>query len=350
MSRRHTYHMNPATRRIFFRSLATMLGAGLTISESLEHLEQEGTADMSAAVERLSTSLMRGQRLSVSMQQSGLFPKFHCSLIKVGEETGALTLVLHKLARHEESSMNLRQMLVSRMTYPAVLFVAALLMLVFLPAFCLEGLFQVLENSHVPLPLLTRAFIASSRLMRQPLVLVLLALVTAAAVYAARTALAHKSTRDRVNEILAGLPVIGPPLRCYYLATFTEALSLQLTVGLSSLPALQSSVALTDDPQLERDVALAIERIKHGSTLGEAFADADSFTPMLCSMLMVGEESGKLPGLLERTAKYYALEVDHALEVLSGTLEPLVLAVMGVVFGVMLVALMSPLVTLIQTI
>ncbi|MCA9775838.1 MAG: type II secretion system F family protein [Candidatus Eremiobacteraeota bacterium] len=350
MSNREPTKMSREQRRTFFRALATMLSAGLSLLEALDYLDREkGEDEIRTVVERLRSSLVKGQRLSTSLQQTGLFPSFHCSLIRVGEETGSLSLVLQRLAFHEENTMALRQMIVSRMTYPAVLFAVALTMLIVLPAFCLEGLFQVLENAQVALPLLTRGFIGASRFLASPIVLIGLPALAVGAYKITRRALYGQANRDRGWRVLLRLPIIGKPLRCLSLATFTEALALQLTVGLSPLPALGASVRLTEDPELREDVELAIELIRDGATLGEAFREADAVTPMLHSMINVGEESGTLPHLLEKTAKYYALEVDTALEQLASALEPLVLVVMGVVFGLIMVALMNPLVSMLQS-
>lgn len=318
---------------------------------ALAHLAEVGEeSDISRLSERMATGLLRGNRLSTVMrQQPGAFGPFHCSMVRMGEETGALVLVLEQLADYEEATYTLQNLLISRLTYPAILLVFAVGMLILLPAFCLEGLFDVLERSSVELPLLSVAFISCSRLLRHPLVLIAIALSLVGLVLMLRRAWASDSYREFIARALQAVPVVGNVWTTYSVATFSQALALQLRVGLSPLKALTTSANLVVNPQLRQDVEYAVQAIKNGSTLGGSLEQADSFPVLLRSVIAVGEETGKLPELLSRMARFYGEQMEHSLEVLASVLEPMILCLMGVIFGVMLVAVMTPLVSLVQT-
>lgn len=327
-----------------------MVSSGIPLHYALVNLaEQFEQQRFREAIQSLAQSVRQGKRFSQSLaQHRWLFGPLHRFLITIGEETGGLDLILQRLANYEERSSALRQALVSRLAYPAVLMVIATLTLLFLPAFALEGIFKVIESTGGQLPTLTVVFIKFSRLLRNPLVLGVLTILGAAGLYGLKEAWLNSETRKHIVNLGMAVPVMGRVLRNTAMAGFASALAIQFEVGVSPLKGLPAAAMTTGNPQLIEEVEAAVEDLKSGVPLSECLQQVTVLSPTFLSVVTTGEESGKMPEQLGRLAVFYEQQVDHSMDTLTSLLEPVILCVMGAIFAVMLVATMLPLVNLVK--
>lgn len=337
-------------RWVFLRTLATLVSAGIPIMRSLEICGEQFTEPKFKEMARtISTNLGSGRRLSECFRlHPWFFTSFHCHLLAVAEKTGALALVLMKLAEYEEKSIGLRRELAGKLTYPAILFLVSIAGLVLLPMFALEGLFKVLESSGADLPVLTIAFIQASRFLRSPLGILLVALCLFVGTLTVRQIRSSHKQRQRFMNLCLNTPVLGEVLRVSQVARFSMSLGLQLEVGVSPLEALRIAAETSNSASISSQMKNAIEALKGGDTLSQSLERVDHLDLTFTSMLSVGEESGKVPQLLKKLSIFYQEEVERTLETLTSLLEPIMLCVMGVLFAIMLLATMLPLVHLVQ--
>lgn len=339
--------VNPASLMVFFRSLATLTQAGVMLHESLDILARSSDdPNLAKIVDGLSRAVFRGEPLSGAMERYSLaFPSYLRSAVRVGERTGRLVQVLDVLSTELEKSQRLVYRLKSALTYPLFLSLACSAMLLLGPPYLLEGHLRVLADSGVPLPFLTQAMIGLSHLLGNPLFLLALTLGVLSIVLYIRSEEGNK----RLFRTALRLPVVGKILALLSLSRFSRLLSLQLKAGLTALEALGQARLDAQDPKLQEALRLAEEGIRNGDSLAEALQHSDHFSPGFLSFIEAGEASGTLVKLTEWVADFQEQELESSLERLVTLVEPLIMAFMGFVTTVLLVATLKPTLLILQT-
>lgn len=329
---------------ILLRSLAVMLGAGLPLARSLHVLE--GQPDGGAVAQRMRVEIERGQELSAAMQAaSPSFGPFQLKLVRVGERTGGLVEVLRQLADHEERQRALRLRLRSALTYPAALLAMCLSLLLLGPPFLLKGQLRMLELVGGELPFITRLLYALSDWR----VLVLLAMTAGAAGLAGSAWLGTERGYARFDQLLLALPGLGSLWRRIAVTRFSQALALQLRVGLSVLEAVPQAGAATGSPVLVSALAQSTAALREGSDLTDALAASDFFPGPFLACLRAGEESGKLPDCLQWLSRLNQLELESSLEMAMAALEPIIMLIMGLATAFVALATLLPMVKVVQS-
>jgi type II secretory pathway component PulF len=226
--------------------------------------------------------------------------------------------------------------------------VVCLLVVVVLPVFCLDGLLGIIEQNTDTVPFLTQALLAVNNFLGQPL----LWLVLTAIMIIVSTKRNHLVRAIRERHILWNLlPLFGPLNRLRHLSSalvFSNSLALQLEVGLTPLNALPLAAGTTGDPAWEKLGLSARDRLVEGETFSDAFGKPEFLDPIFVSILAVGQESGKLPRLLKSYVKMCQEELEYRIEQLLALMEPLLLLLMGFVFGIIMLATLQPMLNLVR--
>lgn len=331
---------------IFFRSLASLTRAGVHIDASLRLL---GTSSESKAMREvamgLSEAVFRGEPISSAMDR---YPETFAppvrSTVRVGERTGRLVQVLDVLSTDLEKSQRLRYRMRSALTYPAFLGIACGLMLLFGPPYLLQGHLKVLADSGVPLPLVTQGLLLLSKAMGNPLVLFGLGAAVVCGVVAVRS----RAGREKVVLWARRTPVIGKILALLSLTEVARSLAMQTRAGLSALEALSQARLGCQDPKMVDALRMAEERVRNGDTLAEAFAASKQFSTTFVSFIEAGEQTGTLVRLTEWLADFYEAEMEAALTRFVAMAEPVIMAAMGAVAAVLMVATIKPTILILQ--
>lgn len=338
------------SRVVFFRSLALLTASGIPFHQGLDVLSQQSEEmSMRMVCANLAQDLLTGQSLSQSMKnQSGCFNGFHVNLVKVGEKTGRLDRLLMKLADYEETSYRTALKVKSALTYPAFVFVITLVMLLLAPSVLFKGIFPLLRSQGAELPLLSRAVLNGAELLAQwPVALFLLAALLCLS-NLVRLTFKNPAARLRLYARALRQPLLGRMLRNLATARFASSLALQLDSGVTVLDALGMAASSTDNPVLERDIQLARQLLTDGATFHRSLQAVDFFPDQFLSVVQAGQESGRIPPLLNRIAAMYDYEIDCSIDALISLLEPLVMLIMGLIVSVVAIALMLPMVSLVN--
>ncbi len=333
---------------VLFRSLATMTRAGVMIHEALGALARSVSDQRTRSVlEGLSSLVARGNPLSVALEKyPKTFASHACSTVRVGEKTGRLVHVLELLADDMEKNQRLTYRLRSALTYPAILTIACLVMMIFGPPYLLAGQLKVLQESEVPLPALTRGLIALSGLTGQPWFGLLCLIVGAAA---ARWVMSPGGRRQlwlRARH----LPVLGPIVRTSALVAAVRSFSLQLRSGLTALDGLSGARQLCVDPELSQALVQAEAELLDGQSLTESLRASGFFDATFLGFFEAGESSGTLVKLTDWLATFYERELEARLEQFVSLAEPVLMLMMGVVTTLLLVATLKPTIAILQAI
>jgi len=335
----------------FTRQLATLVRAGMPLLRGLEVLaRQEKRALFATVIESLAETVRTGGSLSDGMaRQPKVFDRLYLNMIKAGEAGGVLEVVLDRLADFLEKSQKVRGKVKSAMTYPLIIMVVAVgivggLMVFVIPRF--ESIFASMLKGQ-PLPALTQAVLAASRLVQTNLVLTAgVVIATGAALRYAVGTPAGTRWKDRVVLMV---PVLGDLLLKSAVARFTRTFGTLLAAGVPILTALQITREAAGNLRVAEAIRQVHDRVREGESVARPLEATNVFPSMVPGMIDVGEETGRLPDMLERIADTYDDEVDNAVAALTALLEPLMIVVMALVVGTIVIALFLPLARIVQS-
>lgn len=334
---------------IFSRQLATMLGAGLTLLQSLAILErQTEKKKFREILKQVRTDIEGGMAFSEALAKHKLFSRLYVNQVRAGETSGGLDVILDRLASFLEKELGLRGKIRSAMTYPVIVFVFAVGVAYFLLTGIVPQFAQILTDLGSELPLLTRFLIAVSNFLRAatlPLLLLLLVLF-----FAYRWYYGTPQGRRVIDRIKLRLPVFGSLNRKTAVARFSRTLALLLSSGVNIVESLDITKGTAGNAVVEEILNGAQLRIQQGDLLNPSLAQHPFvFPPMVSSMVAIGEETGALDTMLSKIADFYEREVDEAVASLTAAIEPLMIIFLGVIVGMIVAGMFLPLFKIIGT-
>jgi type IV pilus assembly protein PilC len=340
----------PRELAVFTRQLGTLHRAGMPLLRGLEVLaRQERNPRFSRVIAELGETIKSGGTLSGSMaNHPRVFDELYINMVRAGEAGGVLEVVLDRLARFQEKSLQLRGKITAAMVYPLIVLLVAVTILAGLLVFVVPKFKQIFADllKGAPLPPLTQAVLAISEAVKGHFLITtgLLLAVGCALRLLRRTA----SGARFLDTMTVRMPVFGPLFLKAIVARFGRTLGTLLASGVPILPAL----IITRDTCGNRRVAAAIsqvhDRVKEGASVARPLEDSEVFPPMVTSMIDVGEQTGQLPAMLGKVADIYEEEVDHAVAGLSTLIEPVLILFLALVVGTIVIALFLPIVRIVQ--
>lgn len=334
----------------FTRQLGTLVRAGLPLVRGLEVLRrQERNRRLGEVIATLSHAIRAGSTLSDAMRaHPRVFDRLAINMVRAGEAGGALDVVLERLARFQEKSLQLRGRVQAALMYPAIVLAVALAILAGLLVLVVPKFQQIFADllKGAPLPPLTRAVLTLSEFVQQHFVGVAVGLV--AATIGLNLLRGTTWGRRAGDTLVLKLPGFGGLLRRAVLARFTRTLGTLLASGVPMLPALLIARDTCTNVRIAAAVAEVHDRVREGAPVARSLEGTGVFPPLVTSMVEVGEQSGQLPAMLGKVADIYEEEVDNAMAGLSSLLEPLLILFLALVVGTIVIALFLPIIRIVQ--
>ncbi len=326
---------------LFNQELLALLGAGLTLVESIEALaEKEVNAVTRNTLERLSEQLKQGRTLSQAMhEQPQAFPSLYVSTVRATERTGDLNDALRRYAAYDAQLDVVRKKVISASIYPVLLMAAGTLVLVFLLAYVVPRFSMVYEDVKGDLPLVSRLlldlgnFLSAHGAVVAVVVLVLISLLG--------RMLFTPAARRWIGAKMWKIPAVGSRMRLYQLARFYRTLGMLLRGGTAVVAALDMATGLLA-PALRASAERAREAIREGQSISEAMDAQGLTTPVALRMLRVGERSGRMDEMMDRIAAFLDDEIARWVDWFTRLFEPLLMAAIGIVIGVVVVLMYMP--------
>jgi type IV pilus assembly protein PilC len=327
---------------VFTRQLATMLGAGIPMLESLEILaDQAESPGFGFCLGRVVDDIRAGSDLSKALEaHPRVFSNIYVSMIRAGEVSGQLDAILQRLAQYLEAAAHLRAEIKSAMTYPVIsLFlvfgIAAFLMIGIVPSFG-----PVFESLEVELPGLTVFIMKIAFFMKDYWYLLFGGLF--GGITAIRYACKTPKGALVKDQVMLRVPVFGPLFKKVALSRFARTFSTLVKSGVPILGAMEIVSATSGNLVISGIVDSARDSVRNGDSLSEPFAKSTIFPPMVTKMMAIGERSGALDALLEKIAEFYDQQVEAEVKGLTSMIEPIMIAVMGVIVGGIVLAVFLP--------
>ena len=340
--RTHAPSIRPAEITTLTRQWSTLIRAGISLVPALQMLQRGGVGPrMSAVLEQIRLDVEGGMPLSQALQQHpGAFHPLYVSMIQAGEKAGILDTMMERLALTLEKNEALRSRVRSALTYPCVVIVVALGVLMLILLHVVPVFEDVFRSFGADLPWSTRAVLALSRAVHTGAPWGALAAIPVA-VFLRRQWQQPAWQRQWHRQVLK-LPGIGHMVRTSVLARWAHTLSALLAAGVPLAEALPVAGNATGHPVYARINEHLQRRVAQGGRLSEGMAHTGRFPDLLVQLCTTGEETGTLDTLLGKAAELMTDELDTRVNALSSLIEPLVILILGGAIGVILVAMYLP--------
>jgi len=333
---------------IFTRQLATMVNAGLPLVQGLFILEKQIEDKVLAGViHRVKEDVEKGLSLSEALaNHPRTFSPFFVSMVRAGEVSGMLDIILNEVANYLESMSAMRRKVRMALVYPAVVSgMAVVVTLVFLlkvvPVF--KTIFTGLEAT---LPKPTQVLIFTSEFMQKHFLYAFIALVLIFII--GSRAIHTEQGRLKFDQFKLRLPIFGPLLQKLAMSRFSKTLSTLLKGGVPILLALEIVGRTSGNKVIERDIERARLGIREGENIAIPLKQSKVFPPMVVEMIAVGEETGALETMLAKISDFYNTQVEAAISGLTSLIEPVLIAFLGIVVGSMAIAMFLPIFRMVQ--
>jgi len=335
---------------VITRQFATLVGAGLTVEESLAALV--GQAEHHEARRVLGgvrARVVEGAALADAVGDfPDAFPEIYRASLFAGEQSGRLDLVLERLADYAENTQDLRERVTQALIYPAFLAMVSVAIVLLLFTYVVPQVAHVFQDSGQKLPLLTRVFIGMSGFLRE-WGLWLLAGVIAVA-FGARALLRIHGVRYAVHAMALRVPFIRRLVRTLNATRMARTLSIMVGSGVPLLSAMAAAGGVTGNLVMRAALEQAAEEVGSGVSLSRALGRSGHFPPLLVQMIASGEASGRLAQMLDKSAQTHERELSHRLAMMVSYFEPLMILVMGGIVFLIILAILLPIFQLNQLI
>lgn len=333
--------INVETIALATRQLATLLQSGVPMLESLKALvEQVDNQALKRILSQVRADVNEGSSLADAMAKHKCFSNVYVNMVRAGETSGALELVLERLADFTEGQSRLQSKVMGALTYPIVMMVVAVLVVIILMTTVVPKITAMFASAKVQLPLMTRVLIAASDIMSSYwwLLIIIFGLFVAGILRVLKT----PQGRAYWDRTKLRLPVFGPILQMVSIARFARTLATLLSGGVPLLNTLQIVRNVVSNDALEKAIDKVREAVREGEDIAGPLRKSGQFPPMVTHMIAVGEKSGQLEAMLSRIAIAYESRVETRVAMLTSLLEPLMILFMGVTIGGIVGAVMVP--------
>jgi len=332
---------------VFTRQLSTMISAGIPLVEALEIMEQQvEDRGFKIALARIVESVRSGSDFSQALSlYPRVFGNIYINMVKAGEVSGQLDIILVRLAEYQEASAALKREIISAMTYPVVALamvfgITVFLMVGIVPKF--KEIFDSLEG--IELPGITMALLVVSDFMRTK------ALYWVGCLVGLFVAVILYKRTDRggyqFDWLLLRVPILGSLFQKVALSRFSRTFSTLIRSGVPILGALEIVAGTAGNRVVAEAIDRAREAVRQGEPLGEPLSQSEVFPPMVTRMISVGERSGSLEELLGKISDFYDQQVTAAVQSLTSVIEPVLIGIMGVLVGSIVLSIFLPILKL----
>ena len=342
-SERFNRNINPEDITLFSRQMATLLNAQIPLIQAFNTLKNgQKNPKIQALLDTIKQDVQTGITFADALRKHPhFFNPLFCNLVDAGEQSGALALLLMKLARYQEHVAAIRKKIRATLTYPLAILFLALCVTLGLLLFVVPQFESLFNSFGAELPPFTRVVIRLSNGLKTYWVLG--GVLTMTSVYAFRYALCHSTgVAFAMDRFLLALPWLGHVLEHAVIARLTHTLSITLTAGLPLIDALKAAAGVAGNRVYTQAMVSIRENVTHGLALQSAMEQSRRFPSMVIQMVAIGEESGKLEPMLAHIATQYDEALNDATHALSRLAEPLLMAVLGIIVGALIVAMYLP--------
>ena len=345
-----TGRINTKDKVIFTRQLATLIGAGLPLSQSL-HTVQDQTANarLRTVIEEITSSVEGGKSLYDSFSKHPeIFSNVFLALIQAGEASGTLDDALLRVAAQQEKDAAMMSRIRGAMVYPMIVLVVIMLVVVFMLVTVVPQVKKLYEDLNQTLPWITQIMVSVADFMVSFWWVVILLVV--ALIFFGRQYLATEGGIKTKDALKLNMPIFGGMFQKLYMARLARTGQTLLNTGVPMLDMLRITAQAVNNTLVSGSILRSAEKVKGGKALSESIKSEDYILPFVPQMISIGEQSGKIDEMLGKAAQVYEDDLDEEIKSISTAIEPILMVVLAVVAGGLVGAILLPIYGLVNNV
>lgn len=325
----------------FTRQLATMITAGLPLTDGLRILETQSKPGIQKVIAGLIREIEGGSSFAKALQKwNDYFSRVYVQLVRAGEAGGVLDSVLERLADNLEKQKEFRSKTRGALIYPVIVIIAMFVVAAIMMIFVIPRLTEMYDDFGADLPVVTQLLIDTSNFFARFWWLVGIGMIGAGAAF--RSWVQTDAGRHSFDRLMLRLPVFGVLRQKMILTEFSRTMSLLLSAGVSLLESIEIVAEAMDNVIYRDALSEANQQIEKGVSFAQSIAAFEEFPPILSQMIAVGEQTGKLDDVLLKLSRYFQAETEQAVKNMTTALEPMIMIVLGLGVGIMVIAIIMP--------
>ena len=325
----------------FYNELGVLLQAGITIKDALQLIkENQKKTNHKIIVEEILNKVINGMPFSDAILASKQFTEYEYFSVKIGEETGTLSKVCKSLAVFFERKNEQRRIIISALTYPCIVLSTAVLVVVFMLSYVVPMFQDIFNQNKIELPFLTQIIIGFSNAIKHYGGFLLLGIIILVIVF--KVMLKNDDIKEIFHTIILKTPVVGKFITKIYLAQFTQAISLLTTAKIPMLNSIKLVKNMIEFMPLKKSLQRVEDSILKGNSLSQSLAGNKMFDDRIISLVKVAEETNQTEFVFNQLNEQYNNEVVQQSKLVATIIEPFIIIIVGLIVGVLLVALYLP--------
>ena len=325
------------------RQMATMLESGIALLRVINIIEKQAEKPkLKEMFGQIKNDVSQGQTLSSALAKNPkYFDKLYVSMVKAGEASGSLDVVLVRLAKSKEDSEELKGRVKGAMIYPVIVVAVSFIIVYGLMSFVVPRFVEMFAGAGMEMPALTQVVINISAVMAKFWHVILGAVV--GGIFLLIKTVKSPKGKEKFDKFILKIPMIGSLLRKVAVARFTRTMATLLSSGVPILLAFDIASETSGNTVISKAVVLARNSIKEGNTIAKPLEQSGEFPVMVTQMIEVGEESGTITEMLNKISDFMETDIKQGIQGLVAAMEPLAIVIMAVVVGTIVIALFLPL-------
>lgn len=345
---RITNRITTKDKIVFTRQLATLIGAGLPLSQSLHTvMEQTDNKKLRAVVEDIVTAVEGGKSLSDSFSKHPeVFDKVFLALIAAGEASGTLDDSLRRIAAQQEKDAAIMSKIKGALTYPLIVLFVIFGVMAFMLFTVVPQVEKLYEDLNKTLPFLTQIMVTAADFLGQFWWLVII--ILGVAIYFFLQYLKTEGGISFKDNLKLNVPLFGKMFRKLYMARLARTGQTLLSTGVAMLDMLRITSEAVNNTVIAGSIDRAAEKVKGGKALSTALQPEEYILPLVPQMIKIGEQSGKIDEMMGKTAQVYEDELDEEIKAISTAIEPILMVILAIVAGGMVGAILLPIYSLVN--
>lgn len=340
---RNNKKITQADITVFSRQLATMLASGIPLIQSFDIIAKgQNNKNVEKLILSIKNNVEEGHPLAETLAKNPkFFNELFCNLVDAGEQSGCLDIMLDKIASYKEKMESIKKKIKKALFYPTAVMIVAFIVTAALLIFVVPQFESLFKGFGADLPAMTRMIIDLSEFFQSYWYIMFggIGISVWIFIYLKTNSPKFVSFLDAMS---LKIPVIGPILENAAIARFSRTLAITFAAGLPLVDALKSVSGATGNSLFSKATLRIRDEVSTGQQMQVAMKNTDRFPNMAIQMVAIGEESGNLEQMLSKVADYYEEEVDNAVDALSSLLEPLIMAILGILVGGLVIAMYLP--------
>ena len=335
---------------IFTKQLGVMTRSGLSLIEALEALEKEcENENFAKQIKKMVSDIKGGAPLSKAMENhKDTFNDIYVNMIKSGEKSGKVEMVLDRLAAQLEKDYDLNRKIKGALSYPIFILLALVVVAVLVLTYIIPQLTLIFEDAGVELPAITRFIIALSASLKNYGVYYLL--VIAVIVISVMQFKKTKAGISFYDGLITRIPVFGTLLKKTYMARFTRNFAALSSSGLPLIEVFKITADTIGNVHYKKEIDEMAYKVKSGKSISSSIKESELFPPMVGQLSSVGEKSGSVDEVFDTLADFYDKDIDNITSNFSALLEPVIMLVLGAGVGFLVIAVLQPIYGLVNAI